>query len=207
MRPSTATIPLIVAAALVSWIAALPQDSFDPEAPGSEAEPVSAAQAGEIAVDGMTWVRGMELPVGLARPLQGAKQRTSLVDTYLDWDYGAVTYHGADGSIAAVPAPKNWLLRHIQLPNGGGVVALCFQPGTGLSFLLDGDGEWKPLSEPSDEVVVGDYDVTLAIDSERVYAMRFDQFSGRSWTLGESGWEPIRGNLDGWPVAAQEEGR
>ncbi len=171
-------------------------------------ETKDATTAGEDrALDALTFVRGVEVPVASAKKLgPDGRPRTIMVDAYLDWDFGTLTYFGEDGSMAAMPAPKNWEFRHAQLPQaGGGMVALCFQPGTGLSFLLDGEGKWGPIAEPSDELVVGDYDVTLAIDVERVFGIRFDHFSGRSWTLEENGWLPIGGNLQGWPEEGGEE--
>jgi hypothetical protein len=195
----------LLAFALTGWIVAAPQDWTKTD------EPKVATDEGAAPLDALTFVRGMEVPVGSARTLAGTTPKTVMVDTYLDWDFGTLTYVGEDGSMAAVPAPKNWEFRHVQLPrsesSGGGMVALCFQPGTGLTFLLDGDGKWMPIEEPTSELVVGDYDVTLALDVDRIFAVRFDQFSGRSWTLEDSGWRPIAGNLKGWPEATSGEGR
>lgn len=194
--------------ALAAWLmASPPQGTQSGDGwPTSGDDTTDAAEAADgEALDALTFARGMEIPVGAARNQDAGKQRTVMIDTYMDWDYGAVTYLGEDGSIAAIPAPKNWEFRHVQIPRasggGGGMVALCFQPGTGLTFLLDDNGEWSPVKETSDELVVGDYDVTLALDSDRIFAIRFDQFSGRSWTLESDGWSPIAGNLRGWPTA------
>lgn len=196
------------ACALAGWLVAFPQDwSKTDGSPGQQPTGGAAAQ-----LDSLTFGRGIEVPVGSAREQDGGKPRTVFVDTYVDWDYGAVTYLGEDGSIAAIPAPSNWEFRHVQLPGsgggGGGMVALCFMPGNGMSFLLNGEGEWAPIKEPTGELVVGDYDVTLAIDADRIFAIRFDQFSGRSWSLEDDGWSAIGGNLTGWPdVIAPSEGR
>ena len=196
-------LTLLVVGSMAGWLAANQQDWGGNVTPPKVANGDGAAGA-TLPLDSMSFVRGVEVPVASARSIDGSRPRTSMVDTYIDWDFGAVPYLGEDGSIAVMPAPKNWDFRHVQLPNGGGMVALCFQPGTGLTFLLDGNGEWSPIQESSTELVVGDYDVTLAIDVDRVFALRFDTFSGRSWSLEDNGWQPIAGNLQGWPPKAGE---
>lgn len=205
---------LLATGSVLGWAATQPQE-WDQASNTADSETESVVRddsedSGEAAgLDSLTFVRGTEIPVASARVLEdGEEVETVMVDAYLDWDFGALTFYGEDGSIAAIPAPKNWEFRHVQLPDGGGMVALCFQPGTGLTFLLDGEGQWAPIAEPSTDLVVGDYDVTLTVDVDRLFALRFDQFSGRSWTLEDDGWAPIVGNLRGWPLeeGAEEAG-
>jgi hypothetical protein len=160
--------------------------------------------------DSLTYIRTVTVPVGVGRNDDGTPAKTIELDTYKDWDFGTVAYVSEGGSVSMVPATPNWQFRTDTFPNGG-MTALCFQPGTGLSYLLDAEGNWKLIEEPTVEgkedqieIQVGDYDVSFAVDGQFVYAMRADLFTGRSWKLFEDSWVPIPGNLADWPTESEE---
>ncbi len=161
-------------------------------------------------LDSLTYIRTVTVPVGAERKSDGTPAKTIELDTYKDWDFGTVAYVSENGSVSMVPAMPNWEFRTGIFPNGG-MTALCFQPGTGLSYLLDAEGRWSLIAEPSEEgkedqieVEIGDYDVAFDVDGVFVYALRTDSFSGRSWKLVGDRWAPIAGNVVNWPTQSEE---
>lgn len=182
--------------ALLGWVSV--KQSSDGAAPKPEA------------LESLTYVRTVTLPVGVDANADGTPARTVQLDAYKDWDFGTMAFVGENGAVSVVPAVPNWEFRTGLFP-AGGMTALCFQPGTGLSYLLDPEGKWSLIDEPTVdgtedkvEVQIGDYDVSFDVDGQFVYALRTDLFSGRSWKLVENRWAPIAGNLANWPAQSQE---
>jgi len=183
--------------ALLGWIGVKQStdDAKEPEAP---------------TLDSLTYIRTVTVPVGAEKNADGTPAKTIELDTYKDWDFGTVAYVSENGSVSMVQAMPNWEFRTGIFPNGG-MTALCFQPGTGLSYLLDAEGNWSLIAEPTEEgkedqieVEIGDYDVAFDVDGQFVYALRTDSFSGRSWKLVDERWAPIAGNLQNWPPQAED---
>lgn len=173
-----------------------PQSPQNPQAPQDPQDPQNRAPTQ------LTLVRGVDLPVrsSFETDVTDETRRVSL-ETYYDWDFGKVVMVSETGDLAAVDSPRNWEMRSAS-DSRGEMVALCFQPSNGTSFVLGEKQEWEPVAERG-ERTLGDYEVHISLTEKgTLSAIRMDQMSGRSWMLSPAGWIPMRGNL---PTGAGEE--
>ncbi len=173
---------------------------------GSDASAAAEGEQQPAEPASLSLVRSVDLPAPVVEGAGGVPASRGM-DTYVDWDVGAITHVHESGAVSSMPMPPNWLVESVLDP-ASGLYAMTMQRSTGMAYVLE-DAEWVPVAEPDGlPLLVGDFDLTFGIVEGAVYALRFDKFSGRSWLLQGEEWLAIGGNLEGWPEPAEdEEGR
>lgn len=182
-----------------------PVPAARPQEPNTQApkaqDPQQTPQ--DAAPSPVTLMRGMDLPVRSRAEAEVTEDtRTVSYEAYYDWDFGVVTLVSETGDLATVPTPRSWELRSAA-DSKGEMVALCFQPSTGATYVLGQKQNWERVAEDMVErsadhkpLTLGDYDIHISLtEAGTLSALRIDQMSGRTWMLAPAGWKALPGNL------------
>ncbi len=193
---SPTTLSLVLVPAVASLATALCMSTTNPSASQDDSEEAALPDTSPV-----TLLRGLDVPVrGRDESDVTEDTRSVSYEAYYDWDFGAVTLVSETGDIATLPAARNWELR-TATDKLGDLVSICFRPASGETFLLNEAGDWEALEEvEGEEALLGDYDVRLSVsDDGLMTVLRIDYLSGRTWLLERGGWDPVAGNVEGWP--------
>jgi hypothetical protein len=172
-------VGLVVLAAAIFTIRAVSQEP----APTTPPEP----QLGSL-----TSLRGLDVAVRSEGEADfGEKTPRVALEAFRDEDFGTLTYMTAKGSIAVIPQPANFELRH--LPFDRFYETVRFSPIAGIAWRLNlRTAKWQMIEEPN-ILVPGNYDIDMFhVTEDSMVAMRIDQLTGRTWTLVSEDGKPDR---------------
>ncbi|MEZ6015265.1 MAG: hypothetical protein R3F49_09140 [Planctomycetota bacterium] len=169
-----------------------------------DAPAADAADAGQIG--SMTPLRGLDVAVRAQgeNDFTEATKRTAL-EAFRDEDFGTLTFVTGTGSVAVIPQPANFELRH--LPFERFYETIRFSPIAGVAWRLNlRTAKWQLIEEP-EALLPGTYDIDMFhVTSESMVAMRIDQLTGRTWTLVSEDGKPDRWQEIGEPDVADAGG-
>lgn len=150
----------------------------------------------DTTISSLTPLRGLDMAVrGLGEDEFSEGTQRFPLEAFRDEDFNTLLYASGNGSVAAVPQPANFELRH--MPFEGFYETIRFSPIAGVAWRLNlRTGAWQLIEEP-EPLAPGDYDIDLfAISDASIVVMRIDRLTGQTWTMvsaegSPSVWEAI----------------
>jgi hypothetical protein len=159
-----------------------------------------ATQPEAATINAMTPLRGLDIAVRAEGEAEFTEKTQRVpVEAFRDEDFGTLTYVSGKGSIAVIPQPANYELRH--LPFDRTYETIRFSPIIGIAWRLNLRTEKWQWIEEAGAIGPGSYDIDIfQISDSSMVVMRIDKLTGRTWTMVSA-----EGKPDRWAAIAEPE--